>query len=239
LSARSKYGAVARNIVHVVKPPRVDQAEIEILSPEGIEAVRVGLAGHWLRPIVEFAIGTGMRRGELCGLQWECVDLDKATVRVECSLEETAAGLRVKEPKTRHGRRPIPLARITAEVLREHYRQQLALRLQLGVGRPAVADYVFPKPSGAEFDRPVAAGSAISGLRADRSQPQVASRFVPALRHTHASTLIAAGVDILTVSRRLGHGRASVTLMSMAIWSIAARIPSRPPSIWRWEADAG
>jgi len=208
-----KYGAVARNVVHVVKPPRVDQAEIEILNPEQIAEVRAKLAGHWLAPVVEMALGTGMRRGELCALMWGAVDLAKGVVQVRASLEETAAGLRVKEPKTRNGRRAIALAMITAEALRDHHRQQLALRLKLGVGRPGANDYVFPQPSNPDFapwppdqlSRDWA--RVVAGKR--RGLPRVSFH---ALRHTHASALIAAGLDILTVSRRLGHGRPSVTL---------------------------
>jgi integrase len=87
------------------------------------------------------------------------------------------------------------------------------LRLRLGLGRPAAGDYVFPKPSSVTFEpwppdqlsrdwARVASGKG-------RGLPPVSFH---ALRHTHASTLIAAGVDILAISRRLGHGRASVTL---------------------------
>jgi integrase len=207
------YGVVSRNVAHTVKPPRVEATEIEILSPAQIAAVRAGLAGHWLLPIVELALGTGMRRGELCALTWGAVDLGKGVVQVRASLEETAAGLRVKEPKTRHGRRTVALARITAEALREHYRQQVELRLKLGLGRAAAADYVFPKPGGAEFvpwppdqlSRDWA--RVVTGKR--RNLPRVSFH---ALRHTHASTLIAAGLDVVSVSRRLGHGRPSVTL---------------------------
>ena len=67
------------------------------------------LEGHALYPIAALSIATGMRRGELLGLQWGDVDLDNATIRVERSEEETRAGLRVKSPKTKRGRRNIAL----------------------------------------------------------------------------------------------------------------------------------
>ena len=207
-----KYGVVARNVVHVVKPPRVDAAEVEILSQDQIAAVRTALADHWLLPIVELALGTGMRRGELCALTWGAVDLQKGVVQVRASLEETGAGLRVKEPKTKHARRIVALAKITAMALREHYRSQVELRLALGLGRPAATDYVFPKPSDATFNQPWPPDQLSrdwARIVARRKLPRVSFH---ALRHSHASALIAAGVDILTISRRLGHGRPSVTL---------------------------
>jgi integrase len=104
--------------------------------------------------------------------------------------------------------------RITAAAFREHYRHQVELRLALGLGRPAATDYVFPKPSDETFSQPwppdqlsrdwarIVAGKG-------RKLPRASFH---ALRHSHASALIAAGVDILTISRRLGHGRPSVTL---------------------------
>ncbi|MGC1347130.1 MAG: site-specific integrase, partial [Methyloceanibacter sp.] len=52
-------------------------------------------------------LATGMRRGELLALQWCDIDLDRATLRVERSVEETRRGLRVKPPKTKRGRRNI------------------------------------------------------------------------------------------------------------------------------------
>ena len=194
-----------------IKPPKVKEGEIEILSPEQIATVRAGLAGHWLLPIVELALGTGMRRGELCALTWGAVDLVKGTVQVRASLEETAAGLRRKEPKTKHGRRLIKLGTVNSEALREHYRRQVELSFRLGRGRPVAADYVFPKPGSAEAWPPDQLSRdwarVVAGKR--RGLPGVSFH---ALRHTHASMLIAAGLDVVSTSRRLGHGRPSVTL---------------------------
>jgi len=100
---------VSRNVAHAVPAPKVEPAEIAILSAAEIGTVLAKLDGHPLHPIVSLALATGMRRGELCALAWGALDLDGATVRVERSLEETAAGLRIKPPKTRHGRRTISL----------------------------------------------------------------------------------------------------------------------------------
>jgi integrase len=93
---------ISRNVAHPVRPPMPEAAEIEILSAEQISEVLTRLADHSLHPIVALALGTVWPR-------MGAIDLDAATVRVERSLEETAAGLRLKPPKTRHGRRTISL----------------------------------------------------------------------------------------------------------------------------------
>jgi integrase len=87
------------------------------------------------------------------------------------------------------------------------------LRLRLGLGRLAPSDYVFPKPNSITFEPwppyQLSRDWACVVAAKRRGLPRVSFHL---LRHTHASTLIAAGVDTLAISRRLGHGRPSVTL---------------------------
>src|SRR5262249_3933520 len=135
-------GTLSRNIAAVAAPPKVEDREVEILSPDAIKAVLDTLQGHALHPIVSLALATGMRRGELCGLQWGDVDLDKATLRVERSVEETRAGLRLT-PKTKRGRRSLALPPETVPMLRNHRVQQMQLRLVLGQGAIKPETFVF------------------------------------------------------------------------------------------------
>jgi integrase len=199
---------VGRNPAHAVPAPKPDAAEIEILSADQIADVLTRLEGHPLHPIAALAIGTGMRRGELCGLAWGATDLDSAMVRVERSLEETAAGLRFKPPKTRHGRRSISLPAQAVDILHAYRRQQLELRLVLGLGRPGRDDLVFTLLDGSPYP-PDKLSRDWGNVVRDKKLPQV---MFHALRHSHASALISAGVDIVTVSRRLGHGSPAITL---------------------------
>jgi integrase len=204
----SKNGTVIRNVATVHKPPKVEDEEIEILSPEEIAEVRRKLQSHTLSPIVELALATGMRRGELLGLQWGDIDLDGEALRVEHSLEETNAGLRLKSPKTKRGRRNISLPSDTVGMLRAYKIEQLRIRLQLGLGNMKPDTLVFSTLEGG-FIRPRNLSKAWWRARAALKLPAVAFH---AFRHSHASMLIGAGVDILTISRRLGHAQASVTL---------------------------
>jgi integrase len=109
---------VSRNAAHPVPPPKVTAAEIATLSADQIADVLTRLDGHPLYPIVALALGSGMRRGELCALAWGAVDLDGSTVRVERSLEETGTGMRFKGPKTRHGHRVVSLPPVVVDILR-------------------------------------------------------------------------------------------------------------------------
>jgi integrase len=73
--------------------------------------------------------------GELCALRWKDVDLDAARIRIEKSLEQTNAGLRLKEPKTKAGRRSVSIPPAVVAELRAHWRTQQEQRLAMGTGR--------------------------------------------------------------------------------------------------------
>jgi integrase len=199
---------VARNAASAVRAPKVEAGEVAILSPEQITDVLGRLDGHPLHPIVAFALGTGMRRGEICALAWEAVDLAAGVVRVERSLEETAEGLRFKPPKTRHGHRTINLPANVIEILGAHRRRQAELRMALGMGRPAPSDLVFSLPEGQPYPPDKLSRDWGNVVRA-KKLPRV---MFHAMRHSHASALIAAGLDVVTISRRLGHGSPAITL---------------------------
>jgi integrase len=153
------------------------------------------------------ALGTGMRRGEILALRWQDLDLDAGILRVERSLEQTKAGLRVKAPKTRHGRRAISLPDFLIGELRSHWKGLQEVRLKMGLGKSPDGDTVFSHPDGTPRTP--------NGLTKEWQRAAVFAGLgvtFHALRHTHASQLIASGLDVLTISRRLGHGSPTITL---------------------------
>jgi integrase len=130
-------------VASIHSPPKVEEDEIEILSADQIADVLTKLASHALYPIVVLALATGMRRGELLGLQWGDIDLDAATLRVERSLEETSAGLRLKSPKTKSGRRNITLPAEAIARLRAYKIEQMQFRLAVGANKIEADTLVF------------------------------------------------------------------------------------------------
>jgi integrase len=149
-----------------------------------------------------------MRRGELLALQWGDIDLDRAVLRVERSIEETKAGLRAKPPKTKRGRRNVGLPQDAVAMLRNPKVAQLELRLKLGLGNIAPETWPFSTILGALLSPDNLSRDWIRVCR-QRKLPRYSFH---ALRHTHVSTLIRQGVDILVISRRIGHSKPSVTL---------------------------
>jgi integrase len=206
---------VSRNVAAIIKPPKVETEEVQALTSSEITDVLAKLErnnpsnkAHPLLPLVTVALATGMRRGELLGLQWGDIDLEGASLKVERSVEETKAGLRLKTPKTKNGRRTISLPASAVEALRVHRTSQREDRLTLGLGRETSKTPVFGTPEGNLFS-PDNLSRDWRRLVKSHALPAV---MFHALRHTHASALIASGLDVVTVSRRLGHGSPTVTL---------------------------
>jgi integrase len=203
----AQWGVVHSNVASLVDAPSVTPTEIDILTPTEVKAVLTGLKGQPIYVIASVALGTGMRRGELLGLRWQDVDLDAGLLRVERSLEQTKrSGMVFKAPKTRHGRRTITLPSSTIAELRVHRRAQQERWLALGLGKLADDALVFANWDGSPRSPNALTKAWTAAL------PDGLSATLHSLRHTHASTLIASGLDVLTISRRLGHGSPAITL---------------------------
>lgn len=203
---------LARNAAHAISPPKVEAAEVQALTAGQMATILTKLEGHPLHPVAAVALGSGMRRGEMLAIRWDDVDLAAGVIRVERSLEETAAGLRFKPPKTRHGKRSISVPESTVEVLKAHRTRQIEVRLQLGLGKHEPGALVFCMPDGS----PMSPDNLSRDWRMAVKALKLPAVMLHALRHSHASALIAAGMDVLTVSRRLGHGSPVVTLTTYA-----------------------
>jgi integrase len=214
LREAARHDLVIRNVAAEEGAPTVSDEEMVILTPDQLASLPALLAGKPLLTRAMVLVQTGMRRGELLALKWRRVDLDAKTVEIEETVEQTKAhGIRAKRPKTKYSRRKITLADATVDRLREHRRSQLEQRVAMGLGRLDDDALVFPAVDGG-LDSPDALSKAWSDFAADKGLLRASGKAVPlhALRHTHASQLIDAGVDVVTVSRRLGHASPAITL---------------------------
>lgn len=149
------------------------------------------------------ALDSGMRKGELLGLHWSEVDLVAGVVEVRRTLEQARGRRRLKSPKTKAGRRRIALAPSTVAALAAHRRRQEAAGLDVDSGP------VFTAPEGG-FVR-------ADNFRKRQFNKAIKRAGVPKirfhdLRHTSATLLLLAGVNIKAVSVRLGHASIQITL---------------------------
>jgi integrase len=209
LGQAKTWGVIRDNPTEVIKPPPAPDQEKEILQPDEARELLARLNGHPLYMLAVLALHTGARRNELLALRWQDVDLDAGRLRIETALEQTRAhGIRAKAPKTRRGRRSISLPVIAVEALRAHWRAQQEQRLALGMGK-APADSPVLATFDGKLQSPGAITKAWERAMAAIGMPDAG---LHSLRHTHVSMLLASGMDILTISRRIGHASVKVTL---------------------------
>jgi integrase len=153
------------------------------------------------------ALTRGLRRGELCGLKWKDIDLERGTLRIN-RARVTVEGKAVDSPpKTAAGRRSVPLDASLLSILRAHSAAQSRERLRAGAAYEnegyLCADELghpyHPDTISGWFDKAVKRSS----LRRIRLHDT---------RHTAASLMLASGVPVKVVSEMLGHGSTAITL---------------------------
>ncbi len=209
---------VSRNVAAIGKPPTAGTSKVDTLTAEEIARLLEALKGSDLLTLAKLAISTGARRGELLALRWLDINLDAGELKIERTLERTTkGGVRFKPPKTDAGLRTVSLPPSAVTMLREHWKQQLELRFQLGMGRHDADALVFCKFDGAPLD---ADHLAVRWRRAITKIDGFPKATLHWLRHTHCSALIAAGRDPVEVARRMGHSSPVVT---MSIYAHAFR----------------
>jgi integrase len=218
---------IAKNPCDGVKAPSIRSKDIEPLAHEAV-AVLVAAAPPRYRAMILLAAGSGLRMGELVGLELRDLDLDKGEVRVRQQVVRLDQGdPYIGPPKTDQSYRTVPLAKGVTEALSEHVRRYPPTYVEMvdhtDPRRPhkRKALLVFPNGSG----RAAVNGGNWSGVwsntrkRANTALAEAGSPIrVPKtasmhdLRHYYASLLIAHRESIKTVQKRLGHAKPSVTL---------------------------
>lgn len=164
----------------------------------------LAVAGHHrLYPVLHLAAHTGMRRGELVGLQWRDLDVEHARLSVMRTIQSVAGRPTVFGVKTRTSRRTVDLDGGTLETLTA-WRARLA-RDDLPCGAD---DWMFCNREGRHLNPESV--SQLFGRIVRRSRLPVI-RFHD-VRHTHASLLVASGVPIKVVTERLGHAHPAFTM---------------------------
>jgi integrase len=219
---------IATNPVRDTKRPKRNPLDLQAPAREKVQAFtadEVGTLLHGLRTSelprlrdlyvpVALAAGTGMRKGEICGLRWCDVVLDpdagKGTIKVRVAVETPDKGPgRLKEPKTESSRRDISIEGDTVRIMLAHRARVAEDGLALGLTL-AGSWLVFPaSPLTPETPRnPRIFGQAFT--RAAESL-KIADPTFHRLRHYHATMMLVDGELLVTVSNRLGHANPRIT----------------------------
>lgn len=214
-----KTNLIAANPASKATPPTSKDArakEMTAWSPQELRTFLDAVRDDRYAGLYEFALSTGMRRGEIVALRWGDVDLDARRVHVNQSATVIAKDTIVYDKPKSDEPRTIVLSDRDVTNLKAHRKRQIAERLKAG---PCWHDsgYVFAREDGRPMHPDTltqAFSRRVSGLR--RAGVDISPAHFHTLRHTCATTLLNAGVPIQVVQKRLGHASATITMQVYA-----------------------
>ena len=120
------------NVCDLVTPPRAVAREMATWDGDQARGFLPVAEQSAYGPIWLVALATGLRRGELLGLRWQDVEVERRTLSIRQTVGLVGTTVVAGQPKTRSGRRTIPVPADVIETLREHRRRQNERRLALG-----------------------------------------------------------------------------------------------------------
>jgi integrase len=206
-----KWGWISSNPAALASPPRVWNRPIEAPEP-GVVSRLIEAAGDdnpGLAAFLQLAATTGARRGELCGLHWDAVDLEQGTVTIARSIVEDSEGHHVEKDTKTHSVRRVALDPTSVAALRAHLDRCRDRSGACGVSLPDDA-YVFSKTPDSSTAWPP--NDITHQFIQLRNRLGFRTIRLHDLRHFAATRLLAAGIPVRTVSGRLGHANAATTL---------------------------
>ena len=178
-------------------------------SPAEAASFLAAVTNDRLEALWLLALGTGMRRGELLGLQWPDVDLDGSRLTVRHAWTIGPEGTELSAPKTRTSRRVIPLSPDLVAALEARRQAWTEERTVAGrIRRWRGGEFVFSSPTG----KPISPDTLARRFRSACRAAGVRAIRIHDLRHTYATLALRAGVPVQVVSERLGHSRVSITM---------------------------
>ncbi|MDI3341843.1 MAG: tyrosine-type recombinase/integrase [Sphaerobacter sp.] len=201
-----RMGVLGRNPLQRVSLPKRQAPEKEIVTPEDLRRLLDAARGSRWHALWHTAAHTGLRLGELGGLEWRDVDWRRPALLVRRSLKRNPDTGRwyVGDVKS-HERRVVILDPVTADLLDRHRADQAQERARATAWEHP--ELVFPGQGG----RYLSESSATHALQRLCAQLGLPRLNMHRLRHIHGSHLLAAGWDLAAVSERLGHASVAIT----------------------------
>lgn len=201
------------------KDAKVDQDKKAYTAEEMLRVLEaIGQEPLIWRALALLLTMTGLRRGEACGLQWDCVDFATGEITIKRNVQPCKGGVYVTTPKT--GRERTVLA--PPDVL--------DLLRQLRQAQPVTVRWVFARPHSTE---PINPNSVTNHFRQMGRRYGLEDFHPHKLRHSFASVAIEQGADVAAVSKCLGHSTIQTTL---AVYTHTNQAATRRAASKVWQA---
>jgi len=203
-----KEGILNRNVADATSPPVIKNKQMKPLSEDELLSFLEAAKHDRLFTAYLLAATTGLRRGELLGLCWDCVDLEAGSIAVKRQLIPLKSGLVLQEDtKSRSSKRNISLTDDAIRELKAHKRRQAQEKLAMGEAYQNL-NLCFCKEDGS-YLRPENFVKVFQQQLESAGLPKVRLHD---LRHGHASLLLQRGIPAKMVQERLGHSSITMTL---------------------------
>jgi integrase len=191
-----RWGLVSRNVADFTNPPTPKRRQMKVYTPEQIKRFLATAQEDRLYPLWTLTLGCGLRRGEVLGLHWEDVDLERGVIHIRFAVQQINNIPTLTEVKTTSSRRSIPVPQFALTPLQELHSQVSGTGL------------VFHTRTG----KPISPSNLVRSFKALLHRAELPNIRFHDLRHTTASLLLKANVHPKTVQTILGHSQISVTM---------------------------
>lgn len=204
-----KKSAVTINVADQATPPVVNRMEAEFFEIEEIIKIREALDKYPLkyRVMICLLADTGIRRGELFGIRESVIDFEYQEILIDRNIQWVKeVGLFADTPK---GRKPrtIKISDEMTSLLKFYLKEQKKLKLMMGIPDFNPEGYLFIQDNGSVMN-PSSLNLWMKKFETAENLPHI---YPHKFRHSQASILFASGIDVVTISGRLGHAQSSTT----------------------------
>jgi len=205
-----KWLYIAKNPCDIVDPPKKNKTTVQVWNVIDVHKAQIIFNDSPIYLHVMIAMYTGMRVGEISALKWTDIDFNSAICTIKRTAQRVKGNLIFKEPKTENSTRLVVLQQSMIELLKREKKKQTENRLLFRssynfqfegyISIRADGNYIEPDYVSHKFHKTLL------------SNPELPMIRFHDLRHTNASIMLASGIDMKTMSERLGHSQIGITM---------------------------